>query len=181
MTRHKSLPQPMWVIRAGERREAHDLLVSHGRVVLSDPGLGDLSFIDADREAFLAAYRLIRPDDSPTGSATIAKGKFFRFVHDMQVGDTVIYLSVKEQRIYVGRVTSAYFYDEEFSATYPHQRHVKWRTVFPKSLLSDSARGELGAARSFYMYKRHVNEINSAVSDEEAVSFKDWMAQQKQG
>ena len=166
---------PVWVIRAGERREAHDLLVLRGRIVLSEPGLGNLSELEPTRDEFLLAYRRLRPDESPTGSATIAKGKFFRFVHDMQCGDTVLYLSVKEQHVYVGTVTGAYVFDEAFSETYPHTRSVKWKYVFPKRLLSETARGELGAARSFYMYKRHVDELLGLLPGDKVSTFDDWI------
>ena len=165
---------PVWVIRAGEKRQAHDLLVKYGRIVLADPGLGDLATIAPTREAFLSAYRKLRPDESPTGSATIAKGKFYRFVHDLKREDTILYLSVKEQHVYVGTVTGDYIYDTSFSVEYPNQRTVTWKFVFPKAVLSESARRELGAARSFYMYKRHVDEVLQVVKSEHAYRFRDW-------
>ena len=170
----------LWVIRAGEKRQAHDLLVSHGRIVLAEPGLGDLSKIEPTRDAFLVEYRKIRPDESPTGSATIAKGKFFRFVYDMKCGDTVLYLSVKEQHVYVGTVIGEYIYDKSFSLDYPHQRNVMWKSVFPKAELSESAIGELGAARSFYMYQRHVSEVLKVVASDKTHTFEKWMSRTKQ-
>lgn len=166
---------PLWVIRAGEKRQAHDLLVKHGRIVLSEPGLGDLSKLEPTRDAFLSAYRKIRPDESPTGSATIAKGKFYRFVHDMKRNDSILYLSVKEQHVYVGTVTGDYIFDTSFSAEYPHQRTVTWKFVFHKEELSESARRELGAARSFYMYQRHVEEVLHVLKGERTFPFQEWM------
>lgn len=170
---------PLWVIRAGEKRQAHDLLVSQGRIVLAEPGLGNLSKIEPTRDAFLSAYRKIRPDDSPSGAATIAKGKFFRFVYDMKREDTVLYLSVKERHVYVGTVTGDYMYDVAFSADYPHQRTVTWKFVIPMAALSQSARDELGAARSFYMYQRHVCEVLNVINGELTHRFQDWMNRSK--
>lgn len=171
---------PFWVIRAGERRQAHDLLVKHGRIVLAEPGMGDLAKIEPTREAFLSAYRKLRPDESPTGSAAIAKGKFFRFVYDLKREDTILYLSVKEQHVYVGTVIGDYMYDTSFSADYPHQRTVTWNFVFPKAELSESARRELGAARSFYMYIRSVEEVLTIIKGERTFQYREWMNRDKQ-
>jgi predicted Mrr-cat superfamily restriction endonuclease len=173
------MKNPLWVIRAGEKRQAHDLLISHGRIVLIEPGLGNLLQLEPTRDAFLSAYRTLRPNDSPSGSATIAKGNFFRFVHDMKREDTVLYLSVKERHVYVGTVTGDYMYDLSFSVEYPHQRTVTWKFVFPMTELSESARGEFGAARSFYMYQRHVSEVLTVINGDKSYSFLDWMNRSK--
>ena len=164
----------MWTIRAGEKGAAHELVVSRGRIVLSDPGLGDLSKLERTEDAFYAAYRRCRPNETVRGSVCIAKGKFFRFVHEMKVGDVVLYLSTREKHVYVGDVKSGYIFDKSFSATYPHQREVDWKHVFPKTELSESARRGLGAARTFYRYKRDADEIRSVIAEHRATPFDIW-------
>lgn len=97
----------------------------------------------------------------------------------MKCGDTVLYLSVKEQHVYVGTVTGTYMYDTAFSVEYPHQRTVTWKVVFPMTELSESARREFGAARSFYMYKRHAPEVLKAMQSAAATDFEAWLSRKK--
>lgn len=173
--------QMAWVIRAGENRagtvkDAHHFFMTRNMIALSDSGLGDLSLLSPQREAFYTAYRKVHPHDSTHGSSSIAKGKYFRFVHEVQSGDYVLYLSVKEQRVYVATIVSGYRFDESEATRLPHQREVQWKWVFPKQLLTDDGQGELGAARTFYQYKRHIDEVQAILDGGKAVPFKEWRA-----
>ena len=126
--------------------------------------MGNLAEIDPNREAFYASYRKSHPDESKT-SVTGIGGKFFRFVHEMQVGDAVLYPSLKRgKRVYVGEVIGGYNYDSSM-ALFPHQRCVRWIHVFSKSILTQSALYELGTARTFFCLKRHADEVNRLVSE----------------
>ena len=150
-----------WVIRAGIRGSGDSYFMNEGIICLNDPGLGDLSQIKPDRQSFYDAYRVIKPDDTHAGIAGIG-GKYYRFVHEMKVGDMVIYPSLRTRGIYVGEILGKYLFND-LNTQFPHQRKVKWITSFPKDALSKSAQYELGAARTFFKYKKHINEILTKV------------------
>ncbi|MFH0960554.1 MAG: hypothetical protein V1897_17845, partial [Pseudomonadota bacterium] len=73
----------VWVIRAGIRGNAEDYFLKKNRIVLNEPGFGDLNKIEPNRQSFYGAYGALRPDETPTAISGIG-GKFFRFVHEMK-------------------------------------------------------------------------------------------------
>lgn len=152
----------MWGIRAGIGGIAHLQFLERGFVGLSDPEMGDLRKIPPDRQSFYAAYRRLRPGETAIGIRGIG-GKFFRFTHEIDIGDLVVYPSLNEGRIFVGRVAGQYTYSNQQIENLPHQRSVKWICNFPKSRLSKTAQRELGAARTFFEVKSHSVEISSLV------------------
>lgn len=152
----------MWGIRAGIRGKAHLWFLEREAIGLSDPGMGDLRKIPPDRQSFYAAYRRLRPGETRTGTAGIG-GKFFRFTHEVDIGDLVVYPSRYKGRIYVGRIAGQYKYSNQQIESLPHQRSVKWLCTFQKSRLSKTAQRELGAARTFFEVKSHSVEISRMV------------------
>lgn len=155
--------QRMWAVRAGIRGNAHLWFLEREAIGLSDPGLGDLRKISPDRQSFYAAYRSLRPHETPTGISGIG-GKFFRFIHEFDIGDLVVYPCRVDGLIYVGRVDGAYTYSNDRNEVLPHQRSVRWLCNFPKSRLSRKAQQELGAARTLFEIKHHSEEIGLMVS-----------------
>jgi len=146
-----------WVVRAGIKGSAHEYFAKKQAIVLVEPGLGDLSRLEPSREAFYKAYRAIKPDETRTGTAGIG-GKFFRFVHEMQVHDVVIYPVLHTGEVHIGRLVGRYVYrpsDREF----PHQRRVEWIGAVAKDSLTVAAQYELGAARTLFEYKRNLEEL----------------------
>ena len=158
-----------WGIRAGKGGKAHDLFLEEGVIALEDVGLGDLSKLDPDRDSFYSAYRGLFPEETSIGSAGIA-GKYFRFTTEIEVGDLVVYPALPDKQVYVGEVTCDYGY--ESSSDYPHQRNVKWKYVIPKSEFSQSARYELGAARTFFQFKKNVDELVRKTKEKSVTPFR---------
>jgi restriction system protein len=150
--------RPIWVIRAAKHSDAHSLFVNNGLVALEDQGLGNLSKLAPDREAYYAVYEKLHPNESRVSITGIA-GKFFRLAQEMHKGDTVLYPATKEKCIYAGMVSGLYRYDPAVSFEFPHQLPVKWCGKLSISSLSQTAKQELGAARMLFQIKRHDKEI----------------------
>lgn len=149
-----------WAIRAGKGGDAHKLFLENGVIALEDAGLGDLSSFEATREHFYDAYRKLHPNETQTGTAGIG-GKFYRFIHEISVGDCIVYPALADKRVYVAEVTGEYNFD--VSSMYPHQRTVQWTHSIPKSELSKRACQELGAARTFFEVKNNICEIKQKI------------------
>jgi len=154
--------QRTWGIRAGVGGNAHALFIEQRLLCLSDAGLGNLLNVGDSKEAFSAAYRLLNPDETPSGSANVA-GKFFRFVHEIKRGDLVIYYSLIEKLFHVGRVLGDYLFVDDSEQGFPHRRTVEWFCSFSGSGLSEPARRELGAARTLFEVKRHSEELRRLI------------------
>lgn len=147
----------VWVIRAGVGGSADNYFMDKSVIVLINQGISDLSQIEPVREAFYDAYRSVKPNEPHPTIAGIG-GKFYRFVHEMQIGDIVLYPSLKTKEIYYGQITGKYQYILK-DKDYPHQRKVRWISSFPKSSLSKAAQYELGAARTLFKYRKNIGEL----------------------
>ena len=151
----------LWGIRAGlsgERSDAHDLFIKCGLMALKKQGMGDLRLLRKKRDTFYAAYESTHSDAGRVAICGIG-GKFFRFIHEIQVGDNVLYPCRFNGLIYVGEVVGRYFYDDSINASLPHRRKVRWKGTFPKQTVSKFARRELGAARTLFRIKTNVEEF----------------------
>ncbi len=150
-----------WVIRAGKKGAAQELFLEKNTIALAGSELNDLSKIKPTRESFYALYRKLHPDETRAGSSGIA-GKFFRFKNEILIGDIVLYPELVEKLVYIGKITGAYKFIK--SSEYPHQRTVKWKYAIPKIGFTQSARYELGAARTFYEFKKNKQELIEKMS-----------------
>lgn len=153
----------MWVIRAGKKADAHELFVKCGQVVLQQQLLGDLCKLPKSRTAFYEAYASRHPEDGRVAIGGIG-GKFYRFVHEIQVGDTIIYPCYFDKNIYHGEITGDYFFDDRSQTKFPHRRQIRWRGWFPKRTLSEVAQRELGAARTLFEFKSNMSEMKRVLS-----------------
>jgi len=153
----------IWVIRAGKNASAHGLFIEKSLIVLGDAGLGDLKELPKERRAFYTLYESKHPDEGFVAVHGIG-GKFFRFVHEIRLGDLVLYPCLLDKRVYFGVVTGRYLYDQALDQDYPHRRKVRWDGSFARVSLSQSARREMGAARTLFQFKSHVTEIEKLIS-----------------
>lgn len=153
----KNSTQSFWIIRAGVGGEAHNEFIDNSIIALADPGLGNLKNLDAKREAYLHAYTDAHPSQKRSSVAGTA-GKFYRFVHEVQIGDRVLYPAVTEKRIYVGEIVGGYVYLQQ-SKPFCHRRTVKWLGTVNRDELSEQARREMGAARTFFKLQRTQQEV----------------------
>jgi restriction system protein len=158
----------IWGIRAGKGGEAHDLFIGECVIALSDADLGNLSKLPMTRDDFYMAYRKKHPEETKTGSAGIG-GKFFRFIHEINVGDLVVYPALSDKTIYVGCISGDYIFAK--ASPFPHQRSVVWKFMIPKSDFSLAARYELGAARTFFEFKKNAEELLARIGDKSAAPF----------
>ena len=160
----------MWGIRAGKNGSGHDVFMQSSVIALEDAAMEDLSKLAPNREHFYEKYRKLHPGDTRAGSAGIA-GKFFRFAVEVQKGDLVVYPCLMDKCVYIGKVIGTYEYKKDHNQ-FPHQRHVKWKFVIPKSHFSMQARYELGAARTFFEFKNNADELRNKITSEGVVRFR---------
>ncbi len=170
MRKPKQNIEGIWVIRAGNKGDAHNFFMNDEMVVLKDDQMGNLENLAPIREAFYHAYRKKHPDATKTGSAGIG-GKYYRFVHEVKNGEFVLYPCLRDKQIYVGKIKGSYVYVPTADLKCRHQRAVQWLCYFPKSALTDFAKRELGAARTFFKLKSHNEEIIQIINSGQAKSF----------
>lgn len=123
--------------------------------------IGDLSKIASNREAFKQKYIETFPDDKKMRIANSA-GMLYRFVHEVQIGDYIIFPSKINREINIGIVESNYIYNSN-AKNYVQQRKVKWLKHFPRTAFSQGALYEIGSAMSFFSVKNYADEFLSSL------------------
>ena len=139
-----------------------DNLFLKGNVIaLGWQQIGDLSLIAPDRESFKEKYIAAYPE-AKKGSIPTGVGMLFRFCHEVQIGDYIIYPSKIDRMINIGEVTGDYKYVPDASE-YVQQRSVKWLKHLPRMSFSQGALYEIGSAMSFFMVKNYADEFLAAL------------------
>ena len=123
--------------------------------------MGDLSLIDANRDAFKDKYIQAYPD-AKKGSIATAAGMLYRFCYEVQVGDYVVFPSKSNREVNIGTVEGDYVYDPS-QMEYVQTRKVKWLKHLPRMSFSQGALYEIGSAMSFFMVKNYADEFMAAL------------------
>jgi restriction system protein len=153
---------PLWCVRAGRIGEANDLFLKSKYVALDGPDLGDLSALPKDREAFKSKIAQAWPHLKPAAIPNQA-GQYYRFIHEMQTGDIVLYPSKIDRQVHFGRVDGPYTFDTAKMPNFVHRRAVKWLKEVPRTRFSQGALYEIGSALGFFQVKNYAEEFRAAL------------------
>lgn len=151
-----------WGIHAGHTGDADSLFLGSSRIAIGWHDLGDLSALAPNRDAFKAKVVATYPDMKP-GGVPQAAGQPFRFVHEMKIGDYVIYPAKQSREIHIGRVDGDYIYDTSEPSGYPNRRRVVWLKSAPRTHFSQGALYEIGSALSLFQVRNFVEEFRALV------------------
>jgi restriction system protein len=100
--------------------------------------------------------------DSKKQSIATGAGQLYRFVHEIQIGDYVIFPSKTNCQINIGRVESDYFFTVD-AIEYAQQRKVKWLKHLPRTAFTQGALYEIGSALTFFAVKTYAYEYLTAL------------------
>lgn len=169
----------VWGIHSGRNSEAFSLFIKHKVIAIGWNEMGDLSKLPKNREAFkgrvVSAYPTAKPGAIPNFT-----GQLFRFVHEIRVGDFVVFPSKADRQIYIGRIEGEYKYRPDLDKHYPNTHEVTWLKQFPRTNFSQGALYETGSAMSFFLIKTYAGEFVEAlegkatqepISTDETVDF----------
>lgn len=146
----------VWGVHMGEQVGANP--VEQGYVAIGWGALGDLTRYP-DREALKAALAQHYPDKKE-GSRPVDAGILFRFTHEMQKGDIVVYPSKYDRMVNIGRFTGKFDHVADDPDGYPNRRGVAWIGHFPRNDFTQSTLNEIGAFICVFLIKaRTGNEI----------------------
>lgn len=137
------------------------LFLNNNIIAIGWKKFGDLSKVGDSRESFKEHYAEIYPN-AKKGSIANGAGMLYRFIHEIQIGDYVIYPSKIDRKINIGMVEGEYIYNES-AAEYVQQRSVKWMKSFPRTVFSQGALYEVGSAMSLFVVKNYADEYLAAL------------------
>ncbi|RYG39293.1 MAG: restriction endonuclease [Burkholderiales bacterium] len=159
----------IWGIHAGRTGAADALFLQQGFIALGWDEMGDLKSLPATRDAFKQCYSSAYPDAKPGALATVS-GMPFRFLHEMKIGDLVVYPSKQDKQVHIGRVVGPYLYETSVEPSYPQRRKVEWLNHVPRIQFSQGALYEIGSALSMFQIKNYADEFKAVVEGHSPVA-----------
>ena len=139
-----------------------DLFLKEAIIAIGWKEIGDLFALESNRNAIRKRYAEVYPD-AKKGNIANGVGMLYRFCYEVQIGDYIVFPSKKDRRINIGIVESDYLFNPD-AYEYPHQRKVRWLAHYPRTLFSQGALYEVGAALSFVMIKNYADEYLSVLA-----------------
>jgi restriction system protein len=139
--------------------------IEKGFIAIGWDELGDLSKIEATREAFKA--RLTSTYNSKPGAVPVNAGVLFRFVHEMKKGDLIVYPSKPNRMVNLGTVDGDYIFDSSNVESYPNRRRVKWLRQMPRTEFSADALHEIGSFITLFKISNNADEFIAAFEGQE--------------
>jgi restriction system protein len=163
----KETETALWGIHGGRTGDADALFLKKNYIAVGWAKMGDLGALKPDREAFKARVAEVYLENRP-GAIRNSAGQMFRFVHEMKVGDSVVYPSKRDRQVHLGRIEGGYTYDPQSESGYPHRRGVKWLRAVPRTNFSQGALYEIGSALSLFLVRNYAEEFRAALEGKAA-------------
>ena len=139
--------------------------IEHNSIAIGWDELGDLSKLEATRDAFKAALAIAY--DEKAGAIPVKAGVLYRFVYEMKKGDFVVYPSKPNRMINLGTVVGDYVFDGTKLGSYPNRRSVKWLRHLPRTDFSTDALHEIGSAITLFKIANNAEEFIAVLEGKE--------------
>ena len=152
----------------GIHTEDDSLFLQNSIIAIGWKQIGDLSVIENKRDAFKQKYAETYPDKTRQHIANSA-GMLYRFCHEVQIGDYVVFPSKIDRKVNLGIVESPYIYDPT-AVEYVQQRRVNWLKHLPRTAFSQGALYEIGSAMSFFAVRNYGDEFLDALNSRKVSS-----------
>lgn len=157
----------VWGIHGGRHGIADGLFLHRNVIAIGWGPMGDVSGLAPDRASFRTAAEKAFPGRSPA-QISISFGQIYRFVHELNVGDVVVYPSKIDRQIHIGEVTGKYQFRPELDRVHPQTRTVKWLKHLPRTAFSQGALYESGSAMTFFQIRAYAEEFLAALEGKDA-------------
>ena len=146
----------IWGIHAKDEQ----LFLKGSMIAIGWQAMGDLSKIDASREAFKVKYEETYPD-AKKGSIATSAGMLYRFCYEAKPGDYVVFPSKFNREVNIGIIEGDYVYKSQ--TQFGNTRTVKWLKHLPRTAFSQGALYEIGSAMTFFSVKNYADEFMGAL------------------
>ena len=137
------------------------LFLSQHIIAIGWSEMGDLSQLPPSRDEFKGRFLKTYPNGKKGAVATSA-GMLFRFVHEVQIGDYIVFPSKSDRKINLGVIEGPYYHDDQ-AAIYPNRRKVRWLKSLPRTTFSQGALYEVGSALTFFQIRNYADEYIRAI------------------
>ena len=153
----------------GIHTQDDNLFLKDNLIAIGWPKMGDLSQLEANRDAFKDKYIQAYPD-AKKGNIAKGAGMLYRFYCDVQIDDYVVFPSKSNREVNIGTIVGNYIYDSS-QTEYVQTRKVKWLKHLPRTAFSQGALYEIGSAMSFFTVKNFADEFLAALDKDFKKNF----------
>ncbi len=157
----------IWGIHGGRTGDADSIFLKKNQMAIGWEDMGDLALLSPDRDAFKSHLKISYPDRKP-GYYRVAAGQIYRFVHEVNVGDLIVYPSKRDRHVHIGEIVADYAFVKKNQGGYPNRRAVKWLKDCPRTQFSQGALYEIGSAMSFFQVKNYADEYYTLLSGQKS-------------
>jgi restriction system protein len=148
----------VWGVRAGSAGQADAIFLEQEQIALSFGEVGgDVSRLPASRGAFKEAFS--RGPHPKPASIPMQAGQLYRFVHEMRIGDRVIYPRKADRTLHWGEVVGPYVFEGGGADEFTHRRSVRWMARLSRDEFTQGALYELGATLALFEVKSYSAEF----------------------
>lgn len=153
----------------GIHTQEDDLFLKDNLIAIGWRKMGDLSQIQANRDAFKEKYTQMYPD-AKKGNIATGAGMLYRFCYETRVGDYVVFPSKSNREVNIGVVEGDYVY-APLHSKYVQTRKVKWLKHLPRTMFSQGALYEIGSAMTFFTVKNYADEFMAVLDKDFQKNF----------
>jgi restriction system protein len=148
----------IWAVRSGSDGQADGIFLNRNQLAISFAEASeDLSALPPTRGAFKEAFA--RSGEARPASIPSQAGQLYRFVHEMRIGDRIIYPRRIDRTLHWGEVTGPYLFETEASPDFAHRRTVRWINSVSRDSFSPGALYEMGSTLTLFEVKTFAEEF----------------------
>lgn len=158
----------LWVIHISGNKRLAERAQKEGFICIGWTKIGDLSAHDTP-DKMRAAYERAFPNRS-AASVRSSYGQVYRFAHEMQVGEPVVYPIKSARDILIGRITGPYEWSRDpdlQEGNYQNVRRVEWLRRVPRVRFSQAALHSFGSFSTVSTADDHLDEVRRILAGDE--------------
>ena len=160
--------RPLWVVHIGNSDRIALRARDEGFVCIGWTALGPLSQLDS-REKMKAAMKATYPGWK-SNKVNSSYGQPYRFAHEMQIGDLLVFPVRPTSEIAIGQVEGPYRWAEDDAELvkneYQNVRKVKWLDIVPRTAFTQAALHSFGSFLSVSTSDDYLDEVLSVLAGE---------------
>ena len=161
----------LWVVHIANDTHSSLRAQKEGFICIGWTKIGDLAPYDS-RDKMKAAYRKALPDASD-GHIRSSYGQVFRFAHEMDIGDPVVYPIKGSRDILIGEISGPYRWasDDQLlvASDYCNVRNVKWLRLVPRIVFSQDALHSFGGFSSVATSDDYLEEVIAVLKSDKGI------------
>lgn len=158
----------LWVVHIGNDDRIALKARDEGFVCIGWTKMGDLSQYPT-REEMKAAMKRTWPSWSK-GSVRSSYGQPYRFAHEMEEGDPIVFPVSPTSEIAIGRISGPYRWADDdqdlVENDYCNVRPVEWLEIVPRTVFTQPALHSFGAFQSVSTSNDHLEEVTAVLDGE---------------